>query len=187
MTDEEKISILWEEKQIKKVMLRFGRALDLQDWPSYRSCFTDIVNIDFKRLTGFDEVRVDADLWTIFAEQILSPVRCQHAYSNWSIDIDGDQAYALVYFAARSWKATDIGASTNTQYGWYNVWFERHHDTWLIARLKHDFQWVTGNGALLDTNEPVLAATMRQLFNVANIAAARPTQLRHNYQRGELP
>lgn len=58
MTDAEKIGVLWEERAITSVMLRFGRALDLGDWPAYRSCFIDPVDIDFKRLTGFEEVRV---------------------------------------------------------------------------------------------------------------------------------
>ncbi len=54
MTEAEKINALWEEKQVLKVALRFGRALDTGNWPAYRSCFTNPVNIDFKRLTGFD-------------------------------------------------------------------------------------------------------------------------------------
>lgn len=173
MTNEEKLLELWEDKQVSKVMLRFGRALDTGDWPAYRSCFTPVVNIDFKRLTGIEEVRVDADLWTRFAEQILSPVRRHHVYTNWDISVDGDRAYALVYMTARHWKGTDLGVSDYTQYGWYDVWLERSGDGWLIHRIKHDFQWVEGNNALLDVHEPQLAETMGIVFNAENIAAAR--------------
>lgn len=169
MTDQEKLLELWEEKQVMKVMLRFGRALDTGDWAAYRSCFTNPVDIDFKRLTGQSEVRVDADLWTKFAEQILTPVRRHHVYTNWDITVDGDSAEALVYMTARHWKSTDIGTSTNTQYGWYNVTFERHGSEWLMSRVKHDFQWVEGNGALLDVHEPELARTMQQVFHSNNL------------------
>lgn len=172
MTNEEKLLELWEERQVMKAMLRFGRALDTGDWTAYRSCFTNPVNIDFRRLTGQSEVRVDADLWTRFAEQILSPVRRHHVYSNWDIKVEGDRAYALVYMTARHWKSTDIGTSSNTQYGWYDVWFERHDGEWLMNRIKHDFQWVEGNGALLDVHEPELMKTMAAIFCAENVEAA---------------
>jgi hypothetical protein len=173
MTDNEKLLDLWEEKQVKKVILRFGRALDIGDWPAYRSCFTDPVTIDFTRLTGQPEVRVDADLWTLFAEQILSPVRRHHVYTNWDISLDGDRAHALVYMTARHWKSTDNGVSHNTQYGWYDFWLRRVDGAWLMTKVKHDFQWVDGNASLLDVHEPELAKTMGRIFCEANIAAAR--------------
>lgn len=173
MTDQEKLLALWEEKQVMKVMLRFGRALDTGDWEAYRSCFTNPVSIDFKRLTGQPEVSVDADLWTLFAKQILTPVRRHHVYTNWDVTVDGDRAYILVYMTARHWKTTDIGSSDNTQYGWYDVWFERHDGQWRINRLKHDFQWVEGNGALLNVTEPELMATMGRIFHDDNFAAAK--------------
>ena len=172
MTNEEKLLELWEDKQVARVMLRFGRALDTGDWAAYRSCFTDQVNIDFKRLTGMAEVRIDADLWTIFAEQILTPVRRHHVYTNWDIKVDGDRAYALVYMTARHFKASDLGTSENTQYGWYDVWFERVDGNWLIYRLKHDFQWVSGNNALLDVHQPELSKTMQRIFTDDNFRAA---------------
>lgn len=172
MTPEEKIEALWEEERVRKVILRFGRALDTGDWAAYRSCFTNPVNIDFKRLTGQEEVRVDADLWTLFAEQILSPVRRHHVYTNWDITLDGDRAHALVYMTARHWKATDLGVSHNTQYGWYDFWLSRQADgAWLMTKVKHDFQWVDGNNALLDLQDPALVETMMLLFCEPNFVA----------------
>jgi hypothetical protein len=173
VTNEEKLLELWEDKQVAKVLLRFGRALDTGNWPAYRSCFTNPVNIDFKRLTGMDEVSVDADLWTKFAEQILTPVRRHHVYTNWDITVDGDKAHALVYMTARHWKGTDRGSSDNTQYGWYDFWLERSGDDWLINRVKHDFQWVSGNDSLLDVHEPELMKTMQQIFCEENFNAAK--------------
>jgi SnoaL-like domain len=162
-----------DQEAVTKVMLKFGRSLDLGDWAAYRSCFTDVVNIDFLRLTGQEEVRVSADLWTRFAEQILSPVRRHHVYTNWDITVDGDRAYAIVYMTARHWKATDLGSSEYNQYGWYDLWCERQNDEWLISRIKHDFQWVSGNNAMFDTHEPELVKTMGLVFSDENKAAAK--------------
>ena len=172
MTDQEKLDVLWDERAITAVMRRFGRSLDLGDWPGYRSCFTDKVQIDFKRLTGVAEVQVDADDWTVFAERILSPVRRHHVFTNFDIRLDGDGAFAIVYMTSRHWKATDMGASEYNQYGWYDVWFQRHGEDWKICRIKHDFQWVSGNNALFDMQEPGLVAAMRTVFSDANAVTA---------------
>jgi hypothetical protein len=175
MTDTEKLAVLWDERAITKAMLNFGRALDTGDWPLYRSTFTDKILVDFQRLTGSAEICVSADDWTEFAEHILSPVRRHHVYSNIDIAVTGDRATAVVYMTARHWKATDFGASEYNQYGWYDVEFRRQGDIWLIARIKHDFQWVAGNNALFDMNEPKLAASMAKVFcdeNRKAVAAA---------------
>lgn len=172
MTDEDKLLDLWESRQVERVALRFGRALDTGDWAAYRACFTEVLNVDFARLTGCAEVRVNADLWTRFAKQILTPLRRHHVYTNTVVAIDGDRAHAHIYMTARHWKATDHGSSLNTQYGWYDFWFERSPCGWLINRLKHDFQWVEGNGGLLDMTDQGLVATMGQVFCPENVAAA---------------
>jgi hypothetical protein len=90
-TREQMIETLWTRAEIERVMLNFGRALDVGDWKLYRSCFADRFRVNFERLTGQPEVHVDADLWTRFAELILSPVRRHHQYSNFSAVIDGDR------------------------------------------------------------------------------------------------
>jgi hypothetical protein len=172
VTHEDMVSALWDEKQVSRVILRFGRALDTGNWPAYRSCFTNPLNIDFKRLTGQEEVRVDADLWTLFAEQILSPVRRHHTYTNFDIELNGNRAHATVYMTARHWKSTDNGVSHNTQYGWYDFWLERCDGSWLMNRVKHDFQWVDGNAALLDVHDSELQKTMGKIFCEANFDAA---------------
>jgi hypothetical protein len=165
---EQKIDILWTRAEIEKVMLDFGRALDLGDWKLYRSCFADRIRVDFERLTGNPEVEVDADLWTRFAEIILTPVRRHHQYSNFSVTIAGDTADATIYMLARHWKPTDSGAAEYTQNGWYENSFERQNGRWKITRLVHTFQWITGNGGLFDFSDPKLIAIMGQVFSEKN-------------------
>src|ERR1700730_5288003 len=124
-TTAQMIETLWVRSQIEGVMLRFGRALDLGDWKAYRSCFADRLQVNFERLTGFPEVHVDADLWTRFAEVILSPVRRHPQYSNFGAAVDGDRADAVIYMVARHWKPTDGGSAEYTQNGWYENSFAR--------------------------------------------------------------
>lgn len=170
---EKEFRTILDERAIIKVMLRFGRSLDLGDWPGYRSCFTDKLLVDFERLTGQPKILCDADDWTRFADLILSPVRRHHTYSNFHVDIDGDTASGVWYFTARHWKPTDLGSSIYNQYGWYDGNFVRENGEWKMSYVKHDFQWVDGNNALFDMSEPELVACMGKVFSAGNIAAAR--------------
>jgi hypothetical protein len=158
------IETLWNRAEIERVMLNFGRALDRGDWPLYRSCFADRFQVNFERLTGFPETQVDADLWTRFAEIILTPVRRHHQYSNFTVNIDGDRADAVIYMVARHWKPTDGGSSESTQNGWYENSFARIGGQWKITRLLHTFQWVSGNGGLFDFTDPALIEVMGKVF-----------------------
>ena len=124
--------------------------------------------MNFERLTGQPEVIVDADLWTRFAEVILSPVRRHHQYSNFAAVIDGDRADAVIYMVARHWKAVDSGAAEYVQNGWYENSFERIGGQWKITRLLHTYQWITGNGGLFDFSDPELVAVMGRVFAAEN-------------------
>lgn len=162
------IEILWDRAEIERVMLRFGRALDLGDWKMYRNCFAERFRVNFERLTGQPEVFVDADLWTRFAEVILSPVRRLHQYSNFYANIEGDRAEAVIYMVSHHWKPTDSGACEYVQNGWYENTFERIGGEWKITRLLHTYQWVSGNGALFDFSDPELIKVMGQVFAQEN-------------------
>jgi hypothetical protein len=164
LSHEQMIEALWTRSEIEQVMLNFGRALDLGDWPLYRSCFADRFRVNFERLTGQPEVFVDADLWTHFAKVILSPVRRLHQYSNFSAHVDGDRADAVIYMVARHWKAVDSGAAEYTQNGWYENSFARIDGRWKITRLLHTYQWVSGNGGLFDFSDPELQEVMAKVF-----------------------
>jgi hypothetical protein len=168
LSHEQMIEALWTRSEIEQVMLNFGRALDLGDWPLYRSCFADRFRVNFERLTGQPEVFVDADLWTHFAKVILSPVRRLHQYSNFSVRVDGDRADAVIYMVARHWKAVDSGAAEYTQNGWYENSFARIDGRWKITRLLHTYQWVSGNGGLFDFSDPELQEVMARVFAKEN-------------------
>jgi len=170
-THAQMIETLWTRAEIEKVMLNFGRALDMGNWPLYRSCFADRFSVNFERLTGQPEVYVDADLWARFAEVILSPVRRHHQYSNFSVNIEGDRADAVIYMVARHWKPTETGGPEYIQNGWYENSFARIDGQWKITRLLHTYQWITGNGGLFDFSDPELIEVMGQVFARENRVA----------------
>jgi hypothetical protein len=174
---EDKVEALWSRAGIEKVMTDLGRSLDQQDWPLYRSCFGDTVDINFERTLGFKEVRVDADTWTRLAEQLLTSVRTHHTFSNYAIELDGDRASATIYLVARHWAATDNGSSEFIQNGWYKNRFVHVGGEWKVSRLLHTHQWTSGNGALFGAPSPAGAALMQQVFCEANIVPESELQV----------
>ncbi|KKC27016.1 nuclear transport factor 2 family protein [Sphingomonas sp. SRS2] len=174
MTDAEKLARIWDERNIRNTMLRFGETLDSGDWAAHRACFMDTANIDFERLTGQKEIRLDADLWVAFADAILSPVKRHHTYSNFKIEVDGDRALVTLKHTSRHWRSNDAGSVEYNQYGSYVVRFRRVDgvDAWKIEYLKHDFTWSNGNNALFDMHDPKLIEAMTRVFTPDHFAAA---------------
>lgn len=170
MTGADKADLLWEKDQLTALILDFGWALDSGDWPLYRACLHDPVRIDFERLTGFPEIEVAADDWTEFARLALMSVKRHHSYTNLRITIDGSVATARVHMIARHFLSTENGSAENTQYGWYEFAFTRAKDGhWQITRVKHWFQWVSGNAGLFDFSSGPVAEATGRVFNVANL------------------
>lgn len=162
MTGAADLEMLVEKDRLTALILDFGWGLDAGDWDLYRSCLCDRILIDFERLTGFPETEVAADDWTDFARNALAPVRRHHGYTNIRIDLEGEAARARVHMVARHFLPTDNGAAENTQYGWYEFGFRRTPDGWKMRRIRHWFQWVSGNAGLFDfSREPVAAAAAR--------------------------
>ena len=172
MTGADKADLLWEKDQLTALILDFGWALDAGDWTLYRACLHDPVRIDFERLTGFPEVEVGADDWTAFARLALAPAKRHHSYTNLRITIDGQVAAARVHMTARHFLSTDNGSAENTQYGWYEFGFARADDgRWQITRVKHWFQWVSGNAGLFDFSSGPVAEAMDSVFKPANLVS----------------
>lgn len=173
MDDSRKIQLLWDKLAIDQLMIRFGRALDTHDWPAYRTCFSDEIEVDFKDLTGHEPVTVNADLWTAFARAALEPVRCLHQYTNHLVDIRGDLATSVLYMEAKHFRTSDRGSAENTQHGWYENRYERSNGRWLITRLGHHLAWITGNEGVLDLSSPEVRSAFEAVFgpSPAQVAA----------------
>ena len=173
MSDAGRLQTLWDERLITHTMLTFGHSLDVGDWDQHASCFTDPVNMDFSKFTGFPEVRVPAASWARFARLILHGAPCHHLLSPFKVLIEGDRAYATVDMISSLWTETPTGRAPNRQYGWFNVEFERRGDEWKIARLKHDFQGAEGNASAIEIADPEFPKVAGEIFSPANAEAAK--------------
>jgi SnoaL-like domain len=171
--NESKLQTLWDERSITSTMLRFGHSLDVEDWEAHASCFTDPVNIDFRKFTGLDEIRLSPVLWAQFAAFILGSAPRHHLLGSFEISIEGDRAWATVDMISSLWSETPSGLAANRQYGWFTVAFARQGDEWKISRIKHDYQGVDGNAAKLDIQSAEFVRLSQEVFSPPNMAAAR--------------
>jgi len=169
LTQKQMIEELWAKSQIERVMTDLGRALDQQDWALYRQCLADTIDVDFERTLGFKEIRIDADTWVELVRNLIGHVRTHHSFSNYAIDLDGDQARANIQLVARHWRSTDYGASEFNQYGWYENRFVREEGKWKLRRLLHTHRWTSGNGALFGNPTEETAALLGRVFCETNL------------------
>ena len=92
MTTEEMVRELWDRQQISDVMLRFGRGLDTHDWDMYAATLTDPFEVDFFDLTGRPPAVTTPKVWAEFASACLEKLVVMHQYSNFHINLNGDEA-----------------------------------------------------------------------------------------------
>lgn len=161
---EEIVRELWDRQQISDVMLRFGRGLDLHDWDMYAATLADPFEVNFFDLTGRAPAKTTPKIWAQFASACLQRLTVMHQYSNFHINLRGDQADGVFYHVSRHRFPNRHGDDHYTQYGWYENSFRRTEEGWKITKLKHCFQWCDGNPTLIDLSAPDWQAAAAAVF-----------------------
>lgn len=164
MDDAFKLHLLWEKLALDQLMLGFGRALDLHDWPAYRACFADEFTVDFSDLLARPACRVRADTWTAFARAALEPVRCLHRYTNHVVSVRGEQATSVLYMEANHFRPGEGGGAEYTQHGWYENSFTRVEGRWRISVLRQRIAWCRGSESVLALDRPEVGAALEAVF-----------------------
>jgi hypothetical protein len=167
MNTDEILRELWDRQQISDVMLRFGRGLDLHDWDMYAATLTDPFDVDFSDLTGQPPATTTPTVWAEFASACLQRLTVMHQYSNFHINLHGDEADGIFYHISRHRFPNRHGDDHYTQYGWYENSFRRTPDGWKISKLKHTFQWCDGNPTLIDVTDPEWQKAAAAVFGSA--------------------
>jgi hypothetical protein len=163
-TTAEIVRELLDRQQISDVMLQFGRGLDLHDWELYAATLTDPFEVDFFDLTGRPPAITTPQTWARFASACLQRLTVMHQYSNFSINVRGDEADGVFYHVSRHRLPNRHGDDHYTQYGWYENSFSRTAGGWKICKLKHCFQWCDGNPTLIDASDPAWQEAAAAVF-----------------------
>jgi hypothetical protein len=133
-----------DRAQITEVLIRYATGIDSKDWPLFRTCWTDEVDLDYGELGRF----TDADAFTDLFAQIhdaMGPT--YHRLSNFVIDSDGDSATARTYVHAVLMVTSEDNSPWVDAVGHYDDVLVRASDGWRIRRrTAHTPRLLTGGG-----------------------------------------
>jgi 3-phenylpropionate/cinnamic acid dioxygenase small subunit len=121
-----------DRDEITAVLIRYATGIDTQDWPLFRTCFTDDVQADY----GDIGLWTDVDGITEFmATSHQGMPATNHMLTNMAIAVDGDRAKAVTYVHAVLVLSRDPEQSIDAV-GKYEDSLVRTADGWRIAARK---------------------------------------------------
>ena len=82
-------------EEIRELVHRYALAIDSRDWPGYRACFADRIELDFSAATRTPPARepMSADAWTERCRQFFTRLTAtQHIPALLRVEVDGPRA-----------------------------------------------------------------------------------------------
>lgn len=144
MTDT--LKLLQDRADITDLINRYATGIDRRDWALYRSIFADELEMDFSSYSGQPGSKMTGDEW-VAGVQLLLPGfdATQHLFSNFVIEVDGDEATATVYMQAEHFIANSLGDNSHTLGGYYVHKLRRGAEGWKIHATTLNVTWSRGN------------------------------------------
>jgi hypothetical protein len=120
-----------DKAQIAEVLIRYATGIDSKDWPLFRTCWTDEVDIDYGDLGQFSS----ADEFAALMMQIHDGMgQTYHRISNLVIAVHGDRATARSYVHAVLMAIPGDASSWVDALGHYDDELVRTPDGWRIDK-----------------------------------------------------
>jgi 3-phenylpropionate/cinnamic acid dioxygenase small subunit len=124
------LQVLVDEAAIRKVLVRYARAIDRMDWDLLRSCYHEGAIDDHGLYKGEIEGFI-----VLLDEKLALDESTLHFLGNQEIEVDGDVALAETACIARHRRAATADAPASDYFGFlrYCDRFERRGGEWRIA------------------------------------------------------
>jgi ketosteroid isomerase-like protein len=137
---------LVDRAEITDVVIRFARAMDIQDWELLRSCLAEHLDVDYSALRGDPPSRISAEEYVAARVKGLHGLRTQHISTNHLVSVDGDSAECVsCYLIHRLDPARRDGENTFDSAGHYTHGLRRTADGWRIDTIAQTVLWSRGN------------------------------------------
>jgi len=131
-----------DKEQIVEVLIRYANGIDSKDWPLFRSCWTDEIDVDYQQLGRFTSADALTEVMTRLHED-MGPT--YHRLSNFVIAVDGDRATARSYVHAVLMLQPDDSTNWVDALGHYDDIFVRTQGGWRIReRLSRTARTLAG-------------------------------------------
>jgi len=150
---------LIDRQAIVDVTLRYGLAVDTNDWALFESLFADTVEVDVPVQRPGEYRSFSAHDWAeSVRENVAGYQSTHHMITNHLVTLDGDSATCRAYLQARHYLPNDSGDAFRDIGGWYDWELARQAEGWKVRRYKLTLAWSAGNAALRD----IALARLRQ-------------------------
>jgi hypothetical protein len=142
---QEKWEELTDRTEVSRTLYDYAHGVDRRDWPGFRDCFCDEVEIDLSSYNGQPPVTMSLDDWVESVRSGLSGFEAtQHISANHLIEIEGDRAHATSEFQASHM----LEGERVVLAGWYDTQLRRERGRWRISRSQLNATWTQGPVAL---------------------------------------
>jgi hypothetical protein len=137
---------LKDKADIQETILKYATGIDTRNWALYRSIFADELFMDFSSYSGQPGSAMTGDEWAATVQQMLPGFDAtQHVFTNFVVDVNGDEATATVYMKAEHFIANKLGDNSHTLGGFYVHKMQRHGADWKIHATTLNVTWSRGN------------------------------------------
>ena len=120
-----------DKEHIAEVLIRYATGIDSKDWPLFRRCWTDEIDVDYGDLGHFTTAEALTDLMRQIHDG-MGPT--YHRITNIVITAEGDRATARSYVHALLMATTDDSTSWIEALGHYDDGLVRTPAGWRICR-----------------------------------------------------
>ncbi|MEJ8568578.1 nuclear transport factor 2 family protein [Elongatibacter sediminis] len=149
-SEADRLQVLWDERDIRSVLLRYATALDQRDWSMLSSCFVPEASAEYETiglLEGYPAIES-------ICRTALQPMSVtQHLIGNIAIQVDGDEATSSCYLHAQHVRPDTPGGDSNIIAGEYVDEWTRTPEGWRIRHRKLRVLWTFGNPEIHQTGD----------------------------------
>lgn len=138
---------LTDREQIQEMMARYALALDKKDYDGVAACFTADAEIVY---AGYSGTLKGHDVIIAHMKHAIEPLDAtQHLFTNFLIDVDGDDAQLTCYIIAQHVRKGTPGGDFYLAGGRYELKLKRDGGAWKMAWGAPQQLWGDGNRDLL--------------------------------------
>lgn len=137
-----------DREQIYDLKVRYGRAVDTYDTALMRSCFTEDVTLRYDPIGGEGLLMRGWDEFSIFWTQMQESMQCTHLFTNFTFNIDADDAAYSCLLLAQHWpRGADFSSPVSlfTVGGRYDSRARRTQNGWRIYEHRERTLWQRGD------------------------------------------
>lgn len=131
-----------EEREVYRLINRFGNSFDVKDWDGLRSCLSESIYTDYSDLRGTPPEALTAERFVELRREALQELKTHHLAGDYEIQLDGEEG--TVRFSMAIYRRDSFGEVLNT-HCLYLLGVEKRSGSWRISSIVQQVLWSDGD------------------------------------------